>query len=94
MVAYGVFFRTENIIVVEARSTLYAVRNAVSRYPPGRFLSLFCPSCAGSAEGRASNVTVLSVLRRISASGFWAGIVLSFRLIPSELTCAYRKIFF
>ena len=33
---YGGFFRDENIRIIEARSTLYAVHNAESRFPPGR----------------------------------------------------------
>ena len=41
LVAYGDLFREEkNSIVLEARSILYAVRYAESRYSPGRFLIL------------------------------------------------------
>ena len=36
LVAYGGFFRGENIKVLEARSILCAVRNAGSCYPLGR----------------------------------------------------------
>ena len=34
------FFREENVIVLEARSILHAVRYAESRYSPGRLLIL------------------------------------------------------
>ena len=36
LVAYGGFVREENIIVLEARSILYAVRCTESGCPPGR----------------------------------------------------------
>ena len=41
LVADGVFFRVENVIGLEARSIMYTVRYAVSRYPPRRLLSPF-----------------------------------------------------
>ena len=40
LAAYGGFFREENIIVLEARSILFAVQYAESCYPPGRLLIL------------------------------------------------------
>ena len=40
LAAYCGFFREENIIILEARSILYAVRFAESRYLPERFLIL------------------------------------------------------
>ena len=44
LAAYGGFFREEKIIVLEARSILYAVRHAESSYPPP---DPFQQSCAG-----------------------------------------------
>ena len=40
LAAYGGFFREGNIIVLEARSILYAVTYAESSCPPGRLLIL------------------------------------------------------
>ena len=40
LMAYGGFFREENIIIHEPSSILYAVRFAESKYPPGRLLVL------------------------------------------------------
>ena len=39
-VAYGGFSREENIIILEARSILYAAQYAENNYPPGRLLIL------------------------------------------------------
>ena len=80
LAAYGAFFRDENIIILEARSFLYAVRYAESCYPPRRLL-IFSDHLA----------LVLSVMRRIFASRFRAGFVLSFRWIPSELSFADKE---
>ena len=41
-------------------------------------------------KGRSNTFKLLSVLRRIFVSGFWEGFVLSFRLIPSELSCSNK----
>ena len=87
LVAYGGFFRAENIIIIEARSILYAVRDAESRHPLGR-LSILSDNLAlvpALCTGRSNKFTLLSVMRRIFASGFRARFVLSFRSIPSEL---------
>ena len=86
LAAYGGFFREENITVLAARSILYAVRFAESRYPPWRLLNLFSQSCVGterSAMDAQNPITFLSVMRRIFASGFRASFVLSFKWIPS-----------
>ena len=40
LAAYGGFFREEHIVVLEARTILYAVRFAESSYPPVRLLIL------------------------------------------------------
>ena len=74
----GGFCREENIIVFEARSVLYAVRYAESRYPLGRLL-IFSDSLAlvlALCKGRANTFALLSVMRRIFASGFRAGFCL------------------
>ena len=75
------FFREENIEVLDARSILYAVRHAESSYPPGRFLIISENVAVVLAffKGRSNTFTLLSVMRRIFASGFRAGFVLSFR---------------
>ena len=88
LAAYGGFFREENHIILEARSILHAVRYAESRYPPGRFLILSDKLALVPAlcKGRSKWLTLRSVLRRIFASGFTAGCILSFRWIPSDLT--------
>ena len=71
----------------EARSILYVVRYAESNYPPGRLLihsdtlALVLALC----KGRSTFFTLLSVSRRIFASGFRGGFVISFRWIPSEM---------
>ena len=44
--ACGGFFREENMIVLEARSILFAVRYSESKYPPGRLPTL-SDTCAG-----------------------------------------------
>ena len=80
LAAYGGFSSEENIIVLEARSILHAVRHAESNYPSGRLLifpsnlALVPALCKGH-----SFFTLLSVMRRIFASGFRAGFVLSFK---------------
>ena len=87
LAAYGGFFREEKIILLEARSILYAVRHAESSYLPGRLqtfsdnLALVPALCKGCSLFR----TLLSVTRQIYASGFRAGFALSFRWMPSEL---------
>ena len=80
LAAYGGFSREENIIVLEARSILYAVRHAESNYPSGRLL-IFSSNLAlvpALCKGHTF-FTLLSVMRRIFASGFRAGFVLSFK---------------
>ena len=85
--SHTLFFRDENIIVLEARSILCIVRYAESCCPPGRLLifsdnlSLVLALC----EVHTKHFTSLSVMRRICASGFKAGFVLSFRWILSKL---------
>ena len=85
LVAHGGFFRKENITVLEARSILYAVRYSESCCPPGRLLILsdHLPLVLALCKGRSKQITWLSVMRRIFASGFRAGFVLSFRWTPS-----------
>ena len=82
LVVYGGFFREENIIILQARSILCAVRCAWSKYPLGRLLILSDKLALVLALCRGRSL--LSFMRRICASGFWAGFVLSFRWIPSE----------
>ena len=86
LAAYGGFFRDENFIL-EARSTLYAVWYAEGKYPPGHLLILSdnLALVLALCTGRSNQITLLSVLRRIFASCFQAGFVLSFRWVPSEL---------
>ena len=87
LAAYGGFFREENIIVLEARSILYAVRYAESGHPPGRLLVLSVNLALAPAfcKVRSKHFTLLSVMRRIFTSGFRKGFVLSFRWLPSVL---------
>ena len=86
--AYGVLFREENVIILEARSILYAVRYAESKYPTGHLLivsdnlALVLVLCKGR-----SFFSLLSVMCRIFASGFQAGVVFSFTWVASELNC-------
>ena len=59
-----------------------------SSFPPGRLLILSDNLALVLAlfGGRSKNIlTLLSVMRRIFASGFRPGFVLWFRWIPSEL---------
>ena len=81
--SHGGFFREENIIL-EARSVLYAVRHAESKYPLSDNFVLVLALC----KGRLTHFTWFSVMRRIFASGFRAVCVLSLRWIPSELNCS------
>ena len=72
----------EKNIVLEARSILCAVRDAESNYPQGRFLILSenLALVVALCKGRSTFFYIaLSVKRRIFASGFRAGFVLSFR---------------
>ena len=80
LAAYGLFLE-ENITILEARSILYAVRYAKSLLIPPNNLAQVLTIC----KGRSTILTLLSVMRRIFASGFREGFVLSFSLIPSEL---------
>ena len=81
------FFRRENIIILKARSILCALRYGKSEYPLRRLLirsdnlSLVLALC----KERSKQFTLLSVMRRIFASGLQLGFVLSFWWIPSEL---------
>ena len=64
MAAYGGFFRDENIVVLEARSILYAVRYLESCYPPGRLifsdnLALVLALC----RGRSNSFRLHSLMR-------------------------------
>ena len=77
---YGGFFREGNIIILEARSILCGVRYPDSGYPPGRVLIL----SDNLALALALCISLLSVTRRIFASVFRAGFVLSFRWIPLD----------
>ena len=74
LAAYGGFFRVGNIFVLETRSILYAVLYAESNYPPGRFLILLkiLHWCWHSAKDAQTFLQLLSVMRRIIASGFRA----------------------
>ena len=93
LTAFCGFFREETIIVLEARSILYAVRFAEGRYSLGRHmilsdnLALVLALCTG----RAKQFILLSVMRRIFASGFRASFVPSFRWIPSESELFRRR---
>ena len=66
---------------------LHAVRYAEGSYPSGRLLILSdnLALVLALCKGRPKHFTLFSVMRRISASGFRTGCVLSFRCIPSEL---------
>ena len=79
----AVSFAMKNITMFEARSILCAVRYAQScRLPTlSDNLALVLALC----KGRSTNFTLLSVVRRIFASGVRAGFVLSCKWIPSEL---------
>ena len=81
------FSRDEHIIVLETRSTPHAVRSGESCCPPGRLLVLSenLALVLALCKGRSDDVPLLSVMRRIFASGFRAGFVLPFRWIRSEL---------
>ena len=83
-----VFCAEDNNIVLEARSILYAVPYAHSKYPPGRLLILSdnLALVLALCKEDSTNFTMLSVMRRIVVSGFRAGFVSSFRWIPSELS--------
>ena len=63
------------MIVLEARSILYAVSYAESRYPSGRLLILsdILALVLALCKGRSKHFTLLSVMRQIFASGFRAG---------------------
>ena len=90
LAAYGAFCREENIIILEARSILYAFQCAEKRNrrdASESFLTLL-RWCWRSAEDAQTHHTSLSVMRRIFASGFRAIFVQSFRWIPSELNSA------
>ena len=75
LAAYGSFFREENIVVLEARSILYVVQYAESTCPPGRLL-IFSENLAlllAFFKGRSKLLSLLSVMRRVFASGFRIG---------------------
>ena len=55
----------------------------------GSFLTIL-RWCLRFAKDAQNDVTLHSVLRRIFASGFRAGFVISFRWIPSELNYAEK----
>ena len=82
LLACGGFFCDEHIIVLEARSILYAVRYGESCCPPGRLLIL--SDNLALVLARSDDFPLLSVMRRICVSGFRAGSVLPFRWILSE----------
>ena len=66
---------------------MYAVRYGESNYPPRSLLILsgnLAPVLA-LCKGRSKYLSLLSVMRRIVASGFRAAFVLSFRLMSSDL---------
>ena len=88
LAAYGGFWREENVIVLEARSILYALRYAESNYPPGRLLILpdNLALVLALCKGRSQLLHCFQFMRRIFASGFRVGIVLSFRWIPSVVS--------
>ena len=76
--AYGGFFREEHITLLEARSILYAVWYAESNYPLGRLLILSdnLALVLALCKGRSKHFTLLSIMRRIFASGFRTGFCL------------------
>ena len=92
LTAYGGFFHVECIIILQARSILDAVRYAESKCPPGRLLVLSdnVALLLAICKGRSKHFTLLSVMRRIFASGFWAKLVLSCWWIPSGLNYSER----
>ena len=71
----------------EKRSFWHAVWHAESKNPPGSLLILSDGLALVPAlyQGRSNIRTVLSIMRRIFASGCKAGFVLSLSWIPSEL---------
>ena len=71
---YGGFSREENIIILEARSLLYAAWYAESAGTNSDPVSQSC-ACAGALQRKLNIFTMLSVMRRIFASGFRAGFV-------------------
>ena len=75
LAAYRAFFRDEGIIILEARSLLYAVRYVESCYPRGRLLilSVNLALVLSLCKGRSNIFTLLAVMRRIFASGFRVG---------------------
>ena len=87
LVACGASFREENNIILEAHSILYAVRYAKSKFPAGRLLILSDNFALVLAlcKGHSNNFTLPSVMCWIFGSSFGAGLVFSFRWIPSEL---------
>ena len=92
LAAYGGFFREENIIVLEARVLMYAVRYAESNYSTGRLLILFDSLALVLAlcKGRSTFFKVaFSVMRRIFASGFGAGFCLIVQ--PSVLNYSDKR---
>ena len=95
LAANGGFWRDEDIIVLEERSILYVVRHAESRYRPRLFLILSdnLVLVLALCKERSNIFSLLSVMRRIFASGFRAGFVLSFKWILSELNYPKKKSF-
>ena len=91
LTAFGGFFREENVVVLEARSILFAVRYAENSYPPRRLLMISDSISLMLALSKGRSIfSLLSVMRRIFASGFRAGFVSSFRWIPSKLKCSEK----
>ena len=72
---------------LQARSICHAFWYAESCYPPGRLLILSdnLALVLALCKRRSKHFYMLTVMRRIFASGFRAGFVLHFRWIPSEL---------
>ena len=88
------FFREENIIILEARSILYAVQYAESKYPPGRLLilsdnlALVLALCKAQKTHSQTLKTFYIAFSHASYLCVWflGGFLSSFRwMIPSEL---------
>ena len=81
------WFRDENITVLAARSSFLSDKQRVGIRDASQSFLKILHWCWRSAKDAQHFFTLLSVMRRIFASGFRAGFVLPFRWIRSELNC-------
>ena len=65
LTAYGGSFREDNIIVLEARALLCAVRRAEIRYPPGRLLIFSDNHALFAALQMRSNIFLIAFSRAL-----------------------------